>query len=146
MRSLLKKPLPAGYLYCILTIFVSFDAYACSCFPDMEFTKSLEKADSAFIGTHSGANRFLSLDTQRHKFRVDTIIKGATSDWVRIWSPKWTASCGIDTSKGAKYLVLVYQSQKSNKNYAYRCTTMPIELVWGNWKDIIAPYLEREEA
>ena len=99
MRSLLKKPLPAGYLCCILTIFVSFDAYACSCFPDMEFTKSLEKADSAFIGTHSGANRFLSLDTQRHKFRVDTIIKGATSDWVRIWSPKWTASCGLPPLK-----------------------------------------------
>lgn len=94
--------------YLMLVLFVSFKCSACSCVREPDFEKSYDAAEYVVDATILEKSKFQSFSKNKFILQVARVYKGDPAEKIKVWSEKDTASCGMDFSVNAEYIVFIY--------------------------------------
>lgn len=97
-------------------------ALSCSCyFPDENMEESDSEAAYVFIAKPAGKNGFLSISSNRFKFKEITFLKGEPNEKVKVWSEKMFFGCGQFFNEREEYVIFAYK--ENEKLYTSRCSS-----------------------
>jgi hypothetical protein len=113
MRRTINLILLSCLILSIMTIFIPYSVYACSCAQPQTVEAELSRSKEVFAGRVLEVKEHRSLNgsmTKAALFEVNQIWKGGSESQIIIYTGSGGGDCGVRFEEGEEYLVYAYPS------------------------------------